>query len=377
MTKKQFVEVSRPFFESEQDAMFAFDSEQTSAMRRANLKGIGDYFVDPIAFERVVGTQFLRDVGKDYNPKNNAEEDFPDVERDEAYLSALDVEKRIAARQFFKPQTVSLRFTRGEGRIVNHIIALEKARLGDAASWQNAPPSLVNLGGKLQPDWFYQFLHGVHTLRTGLQVRMPSFWEAGPHSSFKKVYPAGRLSAVDPLKLPKGISGEPAPSSDAVTLAKLGDDSAELVEYYLSSSQAPRWGFQPQPILAAGETAQKLYEEGRKLVEAPESSGGMGCYNCHNIGKRAPAEPKYAPNLAFAKYRFKEDFVRRFLTNPQSIYPWANMPNNFNINWGDYDNTAEMHGVLPDAAKGEEVARKIRAVNYYLFHMGESDIGSK
>jgi len=45
----------------------------------------------------------------------------------------------------------------------------------DKIRWTFAPPVLWNEGHKVQPEWFYSFLHDPVGLREQLRVRMPSF----------------------------------------------------------------------------------------------------------------------------------------------------------------------------------------------------------
>ncbi len=66
---------------------------------------------------------------------------------------------------------------------------------------------------------------------------MPSFWTAGPYSSYKTIYPAGRLSAVDPNKREKGVTGEPLPGPDATKLADVPDDAQQVVDFFVSDAK--------------------------------------------------------------------------------------------------------------------------------------------
>jgi hypothetical protein len=45
----------------------------------------------------------------------------------------------------------------------------------DKVRWTFAPPVLLDQGTKLQPDWFYSFLHDPVPLRQQMRVRMPTF----------------------------------------------------------------------------------------------------------------------------------------------------------------------------------------------------------
>ncbi|MGD0093255.1 MAG: c-type cytochrome, partial [Planctomycetota bacterium] len=266
---------------------------------------------------------------------------------------------------------MKVRFTKGEGAIVPHIVKLEGERGVRNAGPQQAPPSLVFEGCRVQPDWLYQYLRHVHTLRWGFTIRMPSFWGA-PEG--KVVYPTGRLSALkDTFKPETSLAAEPSPPPEAPRASELPDDAAQLVEFLACDAGEKPFGYQPQPLATAED--RLLYEQGRRVVTGSE----LGCTNCHTLGERNPPEPKWAFNLANVKRRLKEPWLNRFLINPQSIYPWTNMPNNFKIDWeGSYkdDRSDPLRGLMDgDEAKMKEAAEKIRAVKCYLLHLGEGEIG--
>ncbi|MCY3019846.1 MAG: c-type cytochrome [Planctomycetota bacterium] len=303
---------------------------------------IRTWWAEQGACERLAGTAALRAAGK---------------------LTARQVEERTLAGRFFEPTFVAVRFTRGEGPIIPHIIKLEQERgvtiprlQPGGAGPQQAPPSLVFEGARVHPDWLYQYLRNVYTLRLGYTIRMPSFWGDAALSASKTVYPTGRLAAH---------------------LGDLPDDAAEVVEFLMADACEKPFGYQPLPLNGAGD--RTLYEQGRQLVTADSKSGGLGCMDCHMFGQRTPPEPKWALNLANVKRRLKGPWLNRWLINPQSIYPWTNMPNNFKLDWlGSYNFalTDPLRGIMgDDEAKLQDSANRIRAVEYYLLHLGEGEIG--
>jgi mono/diheme cytochrome c family protein len=289
------------------NGIFYPDAEVATKAYAMLTAGSKPYLVNIDAYERLAGTAALQKKG------------------DTGVLSFLEIDRRRNNRLFYEPQTLKVRFGRGEGAVVDHIIAMEAKRGLEGASEQNAPPKLNWEGGKVQPDWLYQFLHNVHTLRVGLNVRMPSFWTDGPYSAYKTIYPTGRQSAVDPFKRDKGIGGEPMPTSDAWRQSDLPDDAAEVVEFFTRDAAEKPYGFQ-RPVTTTEESV-KLYEMGRNLVFG-RSGIGSGCVECHSVGQRVQPEPKFAPDLALTRNRLKSEWVRRFLIYPWSIHPKVNMPAN-------------------------------------------------
>ncbi len=129
---------------------------------------------------------------------------------------------------------------------------------------------------------------------------------------------------------------------------------------------------------------KNLYEMGKRYVtEAPPDEAhpttppavGMGCTNCHSVGNYEQPFPKWAPHLANVKRRLRDDWLRRFITFPPSLYPWTNMPNNF-INWSEYvhDTKDPTRGIGDDAMLKKQ-AEKLEAVRYFLLHSGDAELG--
>jgi cbb3-type cytochrome oxidase cytochrome c subunit len=350
--------VSEAEFIKMTSGIFFKDDEVAAKAYSGLTKGDKPFHVNVDAYERLAGTLALQKKG------------------DQGALSFLEIDRRRTNRQFYEPVNVQVRFGRGEGAYIDHIVSIEKSRGNENASEQNAPPKLNFQGGKVQPDWLYQFLNNVHPLRPGLNVRMPSFWTAGPFSAYKAIYPTGRQSAVDPYKRDKGIGGEPTPVSDAWQMKDLPDDAVEVVEFFTRDAGEKPYGYQ-RPHSTREQDAT-LYEKGRNLVFG-KSGIGSGCVECHSVGQREQPEPKYAPNLAFTHNRLKSDWLRRFLIYPWSIHPKVNMPANF-FNWAAYNGDFKdpKRGLQPDDAKFKEAAEALEAVHFYLMNAeGEFGAGAK
>ncbi|MEW6776547.1 MAG: c-type cytochrome [Bdellovibrionota bacterium] len=64
---------------------------------------------------------------------------------------------------------------------------------------QFGPPQLNNLGEKLQPEWFYNFLLDVKPVRTWLDLRMPSFPLDGTEARKIVQYFGGKAGDLDPF----------------------------------------------------------------------------------------------------------------------------------------------------------------------------------
>lgn len=325
-------------------------------------KRFAGQFVHLQTFERLAGTEAFRRV-----PQDSA-----------YHISSLEVDKRKADKTYYTPVELLVRWTHGEGKIVPHMMALDPDK-----SQQQAPPSLAFEGGKVQPDWLYQFLHNVQPLRPTLTIRMPSFW-SNDANSYKTVYPAGRLASANPNRRPLGTAGEPLPGPDAPT--SLQDDAQQVVEYFTAIAGEHPLGF--QPVLVMDEANKQLYQEGYRLLFTPNKDSGSAsyaCATCHNFGSVNNLPVPKGPNLAIAKRRFKDEWLRRFLTFPGSVYPWTNMPANF-YDWGQYrewlDKKHNFSDPVRGLAKGDEeslkkIADDLKAIKFYIQAFGEAESGTQ
>jgi mono/diheme cytochrome c family protein len=115
-------------------------------------------------------------------------------------------------------------------------------RFYEGAEAENAPPTLVKQGIKLQPDWFFDFLKKPMRLRPWLDVRMPSF----------------------------GMS-------DAETTA--------IVEYFAALEG---FSFEPVVIESREEAHAAL------AAHAAVADGPVDCRSCHPEGKGKVPQGRYA-----------------------------------------------------------------------------------
>ncbi len=343
VTPEKWKSMTKHFFENEEDQ---------SGMYRS----LASQFIELAAYERMAGTNALK-------------------------ISSYEKELRKTQKKFYEPIVLKVRMTRGEGRIMDHILEKEKEFENPlATSIQASPPRLTYEGGKVQPDWLYGFLHHVQPLRVGLNVRMPSFWMDGG-TDFKTVYPAGRLSAVDANKRPKG---EALPGPDSLRPNEIPDDAQQIVDFFVADGHEKHYGNQPILMTAEG---QALYAQGKAFVlgppdtaakdGTPEKARGV-CVTCHSVGNFIQKDPKYAPNLANVKRRLREDWVRRFIQAPGTISPGTSMPNNFVLTWDGYNhNFADpFRGIVPDAKTDpKEWLKTMNAVRYFLMHSGDAELG--
>ncbi|MBE7462738.1 MAG: c-type cytochrome [Planctomycetes bacterium] len=340
VTAERFAQLTSAFFD---------EKEAAAVYAKYNKR-----FVDKRAYERLAGTQAFN---------------RPELRDGAHYIGSVKLADLKVQRLYYEPVELKVRWTKGEGKIVAHMIDLAKQTKGETASQQDAPPSLAFEGGKVHPDWLYNFFHNVEDLRPGLAIRMPSFWSHGGSSAYKTVYPAGRHSVVDNTKRPAGVSGEPY----APPIGTMGDDARELVEYFAALANEPPYGFVPVPSFT--EESRKQYEKGFQLLFSTDK-GGLGCNQCHSVGQYSPKLP-VGPNLAISKRRFKAEWLQRFMTYPAAIYPWTSMPANF-YDWTSYEYKANdpLRGLKRDPAELKTIADKLKAVHFYLRHSGEMEIGA-
>jgi mono/diheme cytochrome c family protein/predicted nucleic acid-binding Zn-ribbon protein len=115
-------------------------------------------------------------------------------------------------------------------------------RFYEGAEAENAPPTLVKEGIKLQPDWFFDFLKKPMRLRPWLDVRMPSF----------------------------GMSD---------------DEATAIVEYF---GALDGFSFEPVVIESREEAHSAL------AVHAAAADEPVDCRSCHPAGKGKVADDRYA-----------------------------------------------------------------------------------
>lgn len=206
------------------------------------------------------------------------------LSRDEAHAVATFVtslvEEPVPSEYVFDPGYPRGPVSQGRNLTVKHnCIAchkMEDDRGGHLMSLyedlNNAPPSLVGEGRKIQPDWMFHFLQGPEHLRPWLEVRMPYF--------------------------------------------QLSDrESGLLSEYFQGVDDQPFPYVSPDPVHLTPD----------QMDAAKEILTGQ-CQRCHDLGvEYNPAGQ--APMLDISKERIKPSWIPGWVLNPQSILPHTRMPN--------------------------------------------------
>ncbi|MED5329861.1 MAG: c-type cytochrome [Planctomycetota bacterium] len=193
-----------------------------------------------------------------------------------------------------------LGYGRGEGRIGVYI---------DQKAYR--PPLFRGQGAKVQPDWLHGFLANPSTVRTHLEVRMPSF----------------------------GFS----------------DEEAEDLAYWFGDRDNQPWPF---------------YEDKRHdQFDAALFATGEGffnefqCNSCHPSGGVNPSNPdpgNWGPDLSLAATRLQTDWIGKWLYDPQLMSPGTKMPNFL----GEWDIDDQEY--TPYYDNWEE---RIVSIQHYLRHL--------
>jgi len=145
------------------------------------------------------------------------------------------------------------------------------------ASLPLAPPMLYRQGEKTRPEWLFEWLNNVHTIRPGLQVRMPQY-------NFTEA------------------------------------EATAIVKFFAYNDHQP-WPFEDAPP-APG--------------DAPVGDNAffniLQCNSCHPSGHQMPTgndQSAWGPNIALSPARLKDSWLQLWLKNPAGFYPGTMMPNNF------------------------------------------------
>jgi mono/diheme cytochrome c family protein len=166
------------------------------------------------------------------------------------------------------------------------------------------PPRLVGQGHRVQTDWFYDFLGNVKPIRPWLKVRMPSF----------------KLTNEEKNKIVTGFQ------------AKSNEKTFEDVKASVVWLPGEKVG------------AQKLFKS-------------LDCITCHSGGFNR--DEATAPNLHKASARLRPSWVRKWLTEPQTILEGTVMPSF----WEDGEST-------DTEVFGGDAERQISALTKYVLELG-------
>ncbi|MBI3892374.1 MAG: hypothetical protein HY303_12695 [Candidatus Wallbacteria bacterium] len=172
------------------------------------------------------------------------------------------------------------------------------------------PPILNHEGQKVQSEWLIEFLKSPYQLRPFLKIRMPTF----------------DMSEAEAISLAKFFAAM---------------DGEEYPFHY-----RPRKALEKD--LAAG--AKKIFDT-------------LQCLRCHQAGQEelSPDEAaNKAPDLFLANRRLKQDWVVRWLHNPDLLQADTRMPNF----WQDGKS------LVPDVAGGD-AEKQIDLVAEYVTHLKE------
>ena len=149
---------------------------------------------------------------------------------------------------------------------------------------EQLPPTLVQEGARVNPDWLARFLANPalsetaaerNGIRTYLKARMPTF-------SFSP----NEIGIL--VRFFGALAGQPSPHL-------------------------------PQPL-------KPLSDRERQLARALFSSEGAPCLKCHLVGDPGRDRFATAPNFLVAKERLKPAWTARWLLDPQAISPGTAMP---------------------------------------------------
>lgn len=157
-------------------------------------------------------------------------------------------------------------------------------RYQDPAWTEQLPPSLVQEGARVNPDWLARFLANPalderdtarNGVRTYLKARMPTF--------------------------------------------SLSPNEIRILVRFFEAMAA-----QPAPYIAS--KLEPLDERERQMATALFSSQEAPCLKCHLIGDPNHDRSATAPNFLMAKERLKPAWTARWMMDPQSISPGTAMP---------------------------------------------------
>lgn len=173
------------------------------------------------------------------------------------------------------------------------------------------PPMLVGQGHRVQSDWFHHFIGNVYPIRPWLKVRMPSFEMSNDEKN--------KIVALFQHK-EKQVAFE---------------ENKDLTEW----------------LPGEREGAKKLFNS-------------LACASCHTAGFNN--DEASAPNLYFAKRRLRPSWIKKWLENPQAIYPHTVMPNFWE---GGVSTDTEIFG-------GDK-EKQINALTKYLYELGTDILPDK
>ncbi|MBM3984618.1 MAG: c-type cytochrome, partial [Planctomycetes bacterium] len=173
------------------------------------------------------------------------------------------------------------------------------------------PPVLRGEGGKVKPDWLFEFLLQPYIVRTHVNVRMPTF----------------------------GLTEQQA---------------MDLTRWFAQQDGQP-WPFEADKDAQVDDA---LLARGRELFNKNQ------CNSCHPAGSQVPSNPdkaNWGPDLSLAAARLKGQWVHDWIKDPQASQPGTKMPS--------------FYGEMKDGeykAFVEDWAEQVRALQHYMRHMAQA-----
>ncbi len=215
---------------------------------------------------------------------------------------------------------------------------------------QRGPPPLRGEGARVQHAWLYEFLRNIEKGGTGPlgrirplpSVRMPSFVLTDDQASALVAHftaAANRESAAMQRQIGQA----------AVAVVT---DPAIFEAHIIADAFRNTYPFEPAPRPV---TTQDRFTRGENLLHLAQ------CQACHVVGDEKSANvnahPK-GPNLGNVFRRIRPEWARRWIQEPQVIYPNAPMPSIFFSGQA----TLDPRGVpfLPDKATPEQAEQTRR-----------------
>lgn len=183
------------------------------------------------------------------------------------------------------------------------------------------PPLLNGQGHRTNPDWLFRFLKDPGSVNP-----------FQPYESFS-------LRPWHVIKMPT------FDMSDA--------EARALVEYFVALENEDFPYAAPPRV----EPTAEVLARGRQLFVE------NACASCHQIGEFVPAGKKpieMGPNFALARERLREDWLWRFIPDPQAFIPGTNMP------------APAPWGAKPYALQPEAKQKDLQALAAYLLKLGDA-----
>ncbi len=239
--------------------------------------------------------------------------------------------------------------------------------------WTFAPPVLIDEGGKLQRDWFYNFLLDPFVLRPQMRVKMPTFNLTEEEAASIADYFAFKSAKEWPARFTRslhtatGMQPGAGMTKDGKSWPELTNhnnggelmshaDLAKAIGIKESVLRAIEDGYQPDIDASFSKVEAYAAEAGfsksasvapgtEKIAQRANSYHGdfqvgsriaiegVDCFKCHWFNGQGPSQMdtpvSWAPDLAVTRERLRPDWTRDWLWNPALVYPGTAMPGNF------------------------------------------------